>query len=122
MQRLFHSILKRKEELEGKLQKLDTYDSLNYLGFRGDHKYKVTFGNKTPLFQVKEQLDKLVFVKSVLNESENVLRVFGLMRTLDDLEIFKARIINSAGNYGEQDITLNWESLDEGYLKYYFPI
>lgn len=111
---------KTKEELDEKLQKLDTYDSLNYLGFRDDHKYKVTFGNITPLVQVKEKLDELVFVKSALNESRNELRVFGLMRTLDDLEIFKARIINSAGNYSEKNITLNWESLDEGYLKYYF--
>lgn len=47
---------KTKEELNEKLQKLDAYDSLNYLGFRDDHKYKVTFGNITPLFQVKEKL------------------------------------------------------------------
>ncbi len=111
---------KTKDELDEKLQKLDTYDSLNYLGFREDHKYKVTFGNITPLFQVKEQLDKLNFVKSILNESGNELRVFGLMRTLADLEIFKARIINSAGNYTEKNITLNWNNLDEGFLKYYF--
>ena len=111
---------KTKEELDEKLQKLDSYDSLNYLGFRDDHKYKVTFGSITPLFLIKEELDKLNFVKSILNESGNELRIFGLMRTLDDLEIFKARIINSTGNFMENNITLSWENIDEGFLKYYF--
>lgn len=111
---------KTKGELSEKLKKLDTYGSLNYLDFRDDHKYKVTFGNVTPLYQVKEKLDKLNFTKTILNESGNQLKVFGLMKSFDDLEIVKARITNSAGNYFQDNITLEWEAIDEGYLKYYF--
>ena len=111
---------KTKDELVEKLQKLDTYDSLNYLGFRDDHKYKVTFGNITPLFQVKEQLDKLTFAKSILNKSGNQLKVFGLMSDISLLPIVRANIENTAGDFSKDNIQLNWDAFDKGLIKYYF--
>lgn len=111
---------KTKEELEEKLRKLDTYDSLNYLGFRDDHKYKVTFGNITPLFQVKEKLDKLNFTKTILNESGNQLKVYGLMSDISLLPIVRANIENTAGNFTQDNIQLNWDAFDKGLIKYYF--
>ncbi|MCH8479069.1 MAG: AAA family ATPase [Wenzhouxiangella sp.] len=111
---------KTKEELDEKLQKLDTYDSLNYLGFRDDHKYKVTFGNITPLFQVKEKLDKLNFTKTILNESGNQLKVFGLMSDISLHPIIRANIENAAGNFAADNIQLSWDAFDQGLIKYYF--
>ncbi|MHC5202478.1 AAA domain-containing protein [Myroides sp. LJL110] len=111
---------KTKEELDEKLQKLDTYDSLNYLGFRDDHKYKVTFGNITPLFQVKEKLDKLNFTKTFLNESGNQLKVYGLMSDISLLPIVRANIENTAGNFTQDNMQLNWDAFDKGLIKYYF--
>jgi superfamily I DNA and/or RNA helicase len=111
---------KTEDELNDKLQKLNTYDSLNYLGFREDHKYKVTFGNVTPLFEVKEQLDKLNFTKAILNEPGNQLRVFGLMSDISLLPIIRANIENAAGNFSEDNIQLDWDAFDNGFIKYYF--
>ena len=111
---------KTKEELDEKLQKLDTYDSLNYLGFRNDHKYKVTFGNITPLFQVKEKLDMLNFTKTILNESGNQLKVFGLMSDISLLPVVRANIENAADNFTADNIHLNWDTFDRGLIKYYF--
>ncbi|MDG4950778.1 AAA domain-containing protein [Weeksellaceae bacterium KMM 9724] len=111
---------KTKEELSEKLQKLDTYDSLNYLGFGDDHKYKVTFGNITPLFLVKEKLDKLNFTKTILNESGNQLKVYGLMSDISLLPIVRANIENAAGNFTQDNIQLNWDDFDRGFVKYYF--
>lgn len=109
-----------KEELDEKLKKLDTYDSLNYLGFRDDHKYKVTFGNITPLLQLKEKLDKLNFAKTILNDSGNQLKVFGLMSDISLLPIVRANIENAAGNFTQDNIQLNWDTVDRGLIKYYF--
>lgn len=111
---------KTKEELDEKLQKLETYDSLNYLGFRDDHKYKVTFGSITPLFPIKEKLDKLNFAKTILNESGNQLKVYGLMSEISLLPIVRANIENAAGNFNQDNIQLNWDAFDKGLIKYYF--
>ena len=111
---------KTKVELEEKLQKLDTYDSLNYLGFKDNHKYKVTFGYITPLVQVKEKLDKLNFTKTVLNESGNQLKVYGLMSDISLHPIVRANIENTAGNFTQYNIQLNWDVFDKGLIKYYF--
>lgn len=111
---------KTTEDLSKKLQKLDTYDFLKYLGFREDHKYKITFGESNPLLLVKEKLDSLNFVKTILNESGDQLKVFGLMSDISLLPIVRANIENAAGNYAKENIQLNWDSFDDGFLKYFF--
>jgi superfamily I DNA and/or RNA helicase len=111
---------KTKEDLNEKIQKLDTYDFLKYLGFKDDHKYKVNFGNTNPLLDIKKKLDKLNFVKSILDESGNQLKVFGLMSDPSLLPIIKANIENTAGDFIKDDIQLSWDAFDKGLIKYYF--
>ncbi|WP_296622587.1 DEAD/DEAH box helicase [Marivirga sp.] len=107
-------------ELSDKLQKLRTYESLRFLGFKEDHKFKVAFEKNTPLEELKIELDKFNFAKSILKESGNVLRVFGLMSDISLLPIVKANIENAVGNYEQKNIQLNWDSFDDGYIKYFF--
>jgi DNA polymerase alpha-associated DNA helicase A len=111
---------KTKEELGEKLQKIESFESLNYFGFREDHKYKVTFRNTTPLTEIKAELNQYNFAKSILNASDNELRVFGLMSDISSLDTVRLLIKNAAGNYTQKGIQLNWDSLDQGLIKYYF--
>ena len=111
---------KNEEDLSKKLKLLDNYNSINYFDFKEDHKYKVTFDYISPLFQVKEKLDKLNFTKTILNESGDQLKVFGLMSDISLLPIVRANIENTAGNFTQDNIQLNWDAFDRGLIKYYF--
>jgi len=109
-----------KEELDDKKKKLESYESLTYQDYNEDHKYKVTFGNTTPLSEIKNKLDQLNFAKSNLNQSGNELRVFGLMSEINLFPIVRANIENTAGEYEQNSVQLNWDSFNEGFIKYYF--
>jgi DNA polymerase alpha-associated DNA helicase A len=111
---------KTRDGLKEKLQKLDSYKSLNYLSFKEVHKYKITFRDTSPLTEIKEKLDKLTFTKTFLNKSGNELHVFGLMSDINLYPIVRANIENTAGEYDQNCIQLSWDDFDEGFIKYYF--
>jgi DNA polymerase alpha-associated DNA helicase A len=107
-------------ELDERLIKLRSYTNFCCTGFSESHKFKITLSEATPLINIYEKLSELDFVKSFLNKSENKLRVYGLMSDTSIFHIIRAKIENASEYYHENNVELQWDDFEKGFVKYHF--
>jgi hypothetical protein len=99
---------------------LRTNDLIFIPGFGDDHKYKVNVHKISPLTELQKELDPIRYIRTVLSKDSDKLNVFGLSEDISQITLIRANIENLCSEYIGSDTILEWDTIERGYLKYFF--
>ncbi len=109
-----------RDELATIVAGLRTNDLIFVPGFGDDHKYKVNIHKISPLTELQKELDPIRYIRTVLSKDSDKLNVFGLSDDISQIALIRANIENLCSEYLGKETILEWDTIDRGYLKYFF--
>ena len=106
-------------ELAEKLEQLDRISTIDYQGFLGDHKYKVEFNSNSPLEKLSDVLTTIPSISIKFRRNEPKAKIICFFEEEATLPALKSRIKNKIDSFGDDKISLKWDTDSPGDLKYW---
>jgi hypothetical protein len=108
------------QELNDIVAGLRANDLIHIPGFGNDHKYKVHINKISPLSALQKDLKSIRYIRTSISKDADRLNVFGLSDNVSQIDLIRTNIENLCGEYLGVNTVLEWDSIDHGYLKYFF--